>query len=73
MLDLDALLLCVTADHATPVSLGVHSNDPVPVLVAGGLEPDGAGPFGETSAQAGKFGYLMGPELMPRLAQLARA
>ena len=69
---LDALLACVTAGHATPVELGAHSNDPVPVLVYGGIDPDGAGPFGESSAANGGFGYLMGPELMPRLAELTR-
>jgi 2,3-bisphosphoglycerate-independent phosphoglycerate mutase len=73
MVDLDALLICVTADHATPTSLKGHAKDPVPVLVYGGGEPDGAGPFGEKNASAGGFGYLMGPELMPRLAALARA
>jgi 2,3-bisphosphoglycerate-independent phosphoglycerate mutase len=73
LVDLDSLLVCVTADHATPVQLRVHTNDPVPVMVYGGLEPDGAGPFGETSAAKGGFGYIIGPELMPRLAQLARA
>ena len=73
LMDLDALLVCVTADHATPVELGIHTNDPVPVLVYGGVEPDGAGPFGESSAARGGFGYLMGPELMPRLSALAKA
>ena len=73
LLDLNSLLICVTADHATPVSLRAHSNDPVPVLVHGVGEPDGAGPFGESSAARGNFGYVMGFELMPRLAQLVRA
>lgn len=72
LVDLDSLLVCVTVDHATPVSLRAHSNDPVPFLVSGGLEPDGAGPFSEASAQGGAFGWLMGPELVPRLAALAR-
>jgi 2,3-bisphosphoglycerate-independent phosphoglycerate mutase len=73
LLDLDALLICVTADHATPVAMRAHSNDPVPVLVYGAVEADGVGQFGEANAARGGFGYLMGPELMPRLAQLARA
>jgi 2,3-bisphosphoglycerate-independent phosphoglycerate mutase len=72
LVDLDALLICVTADHATPVSLKSHAKDPVPVLVYGGGDPDGAGVFGEKNGSAGGFGYLMGPELMPRLAALAR-
>jgi len=71
MVDLNSLLVCVTADHATPVGLGAHSNDPVPVLVCGSVEPDGAGAFGESGAARGGFGYLMGFELMPRLVALA--
>ena len=73
LVDLNSLLICVTADHATPVALRAHSNDPVPVLVCGSGEPDGAGPFGESSAAKGGLGYLMGFELMPRLVQLMRA
>lgn len=73
LVDLESLLVCVTGDHATPVSLGAHSNDPVPLLVSGGLQPDGAGPFSEARAQKGNFGWLMGPELVPRLAGLARS
>src|SRR5579884_4306644 len=38
----DEVLIAVTADHATPVTLGRHSDDPVPLLVAGpGIRADG--------------------------------
>jgi 2,3-bisphosphoglycerate-independent phosphoglycerate mutase len=72
LVDMDALLVCVTVDHMTPVILGSHSNDPVPFLVTGGLEPGSASAFTEANAAGGSFGWLMGPELMPRLAALVR-
>ncbi|MDR5682797.1 MAG: 2,3-bisphosphoglycerate-independent phosphoglycerate mutase [Armatimonadota bacterium] len=68
---LDAVV-CVTADHATPCEVGRHTDDPVPLLVSGpGVEPDGAGPFGEGSAPRGSLGDLRGIDVLPLLAKLA--
>jgi 2,3-bisphosphoglycerate-independent phosphoglycerate mutase len=65
-------IVAVTADHSTPVALRAHSEDPVPLLVAGGrLEPEGAERFGERECAQGQLGRLRGPELMPRLVQAA--
>jgi 2,3-bisphosphoglycerate-independent phosphoglycerate mutase len=72
LLDLSALTVCVTADHSTPCALRAHSADPVPVLISGGVEPDRAGLFGETNARNGKLGSFLGPELMPRLVEIAK-
>jgi 2,3-bisphosphoglycerate-independent phosphoglycerate mutase len=72
-IDMEALTICVTADHSTPCELKAHSADPVPVLIAGGVEPDGAGKFGEVSARKGKLGTLLGPELMPLLVEIVRS
>jgi 2,3-bisphosphoglycerate-independent phosphoglycerate mutase len=71
--DLSSLTTCITADHATPCALGEHSADPVPVLVSGGIEPDGAGSFGEVNAFRGALGRMTGPELMPRLVAVSAA
>ncbi|MEA2646865.1 MAG: 2,3-bisphosphoglycerate-independent phosphoglycerate mutase [Chloroflexota bacterium] len=70
--DLEAVTVCVTADHATPCELKVHTDDAVPLLVSGGVEPDGAGSFGEVNAFRGGFGRMVGPELMPRLVEIAK-
>ncbi len=70
-MDLSALTICITADHSTPCELKAHSADPVPVLISGGIQPDHAGSFGEVNAFKGKLGTFVGPELMPRLIEVA--
>lgn len=70
---LQRTILCVTCDHSTPWRDKGHSNDPVPVLVAGGtLKPDGSNRFTETSARDGHFVVMdRGSVLMPRLEEIA--
>ncbi|MDR5675447.1 MAG: alkaline phosphatase family protein [Armatimonadota bacterium] len=68
------VLVAVTADHATVCELGAHTDDPVPLLVWGaGIDPDSAGPFGESSAARGRLGRLRGVDVLPLLFRLARA
>jgi 2,3-bisphosphoglycerate-independent phosphoglycerate mutase len=70
---LQRTVLCVTCDHSTPCRDKGHSDDPVPILVAGGsLKPNGSNRFTETYASKGHFGRLeRGSELLPRLKQIA--
>jgi 2,3-bisphosphoglycerate-independent phosphoglycerate mutase len=70
---LQRTVLCVTCDHSTPWRDKGHSDDPVPVLVAGGsLKPDGSNRFTETNASSGHFEKLeRGSMLLPRLKQIA--
>ncbi len=70
---LQRTVLCVTCDHSTPWRDKGHSDDPVPVLVAGGsLKPDGSARFTETNANSGHFEKLeRGSMLLPRLKQIA--
>ena len=67
------MLLCVTCDHSTPWREKGHSDDSVPVLIAGGsVKPDGSTRFTEASAKRGNFGVLArGGLLLGRLNQLA--
>jgi 2,3-bisphosphoglycerate-independent phosphoglycerate mutase len=66
-------IIAVTADHATPCEVRGHTDDPVPLLVCGaGVEPDNAGPFGESSGARGRLGHLRGVDVLPLLVQLAR-
>ena len=69
---LQRTVLCVTCDHSTPWKDRGHSDDPVPVLVAGGsLRPDGSGRFTETNATSGHLEKLeRGSMLLPRLKQI---
>ena len=66
---LDDSVICVTADHATPCELKTHTDDPVPVLVAGrNVDPDDVDAFSERSCKKGDLGTIRkGIELMPRL------
>jgi 2,3-bisphosphoglycerate-independent phosphoglycerate mutase len=69
---LQRTILCVTCDHSTPWKDKGHSDDPVPILVAGGtLKPDWSNRFNESSAGKGNFGKLdRGSLLLPRLQSL---
>ena len=72
-LRLPDVVIAVTADHSTPCDIKAHSADPVPLLVSsGGLEPEGALEFGESEAARGRLGKLRGPELVPRLVEIAK-
>jgi len=68
-INLDDHLVCITADHSTPCYLKAHSDDPVPVLVAGNkLKPDKVQTFSETECKQGELGTLSkGTQLIPML------
>ncbi len=70
---LQRTVLCVTCDHSTPWRDKGHSDDPVPLLVAGGsVKPDGSSRFTENNALNGRFGKLdRASLLLPRLEQVA--
>jgi 2,3-bisphosphoglycerate-independent phosphoglycerate mutase len=69
----DDVLIAVTADHATPCAVRAHTDDPVPLLIAGpGLTPDGSSTFGEQAAARGALGRLRGVDVLPLLVRLAR-
>ena len=71
-IDLEAVIIAVTADHATPCVLRRHSDDPVPLLLAGaGVSPDGVQSFGETACARGLLGTLRGVDVMPLLVKTA--
>jgi 2,3-bisphosphoglycerate-independent phosphoglycerate mutase len=73
-LDTRRCLVAVTADHSTSCRRKAHTDGPVPLVVSGGdVTPDGVDSFGETASRNGAIGHLMGPEIMPRLVDLARS
>jgi 2,3-bisphosphoglycerate-independent phosphoglycerate mutase len=67
-------LLCVTTDHATPCELKVHSDTPVPVLIAGDKLGTGTPTkFCERECAKGTLGTIQrGCELMPILMQILK-
>ena len=70
-INLEDHLVCITADHATPCDLKAHSDDPVPLLIAGNkLQGDRVQRFSEKECKMGELGILSkGTELMPRLVE----
>jgi len=73
-IDLRKHIICVASDHATPCSLRNHSDDPVPVLIAGNrIKGDEATKFSEKECKKGSLGLLKrGTQLMPKLMRLVK-
>ena len=70
-------LICITTDHATPCSLKVHSDTPVPVLISGdnvkGRNGGKAVKFSEKDCAKGSLGTIeRGCELMPKLMDILK-
>lgn len=65
-------LVCVTSDHSTPCAAKAHTDDPVPILIAGpGVMPDGSMRFTESYAGRGKLGTVKhGYEILTMLTKL---
>ncbi|MGB9717428.1 MAG: 2,3-bisphosphoglycerate-independent phosphoglycerate mutase [Thermoproteota archaeon] len=60
--------IVVTGDHTTPCDRGMHSGEPVPILVSSrGLRKDDTTVFSEREAVRGGLGRMRGCELMPVL------
>jgi 2,3-bisphosphoglycerate-independent phosphoglycerate mutase len=73
-LNLDDVVIVVTSDHATPCTLRAHSDDPVPILMAGGVvEPDEVDKFDEESCKRGALGVIKGTEIMPIATRYLRS
>ncbi|HZY70594.1 MAG TPA: alkaline phosphatase family protein [Thermoplasmata archaeon] len=67
--DRNSVRVAVTADHATPCILKGHSDDPVPLVLAGAgipSAPSGA-KFSERTCAAGALGELPARAVLPRL------
>jgi 2,3-bisphosphoglycerate-independent phosphoglycerate mutase len=66
------VLVVVTCDHSTPVSVRDHSADPVPVTISGAdARIDGVKEFDEVSVAAGALGRIRGMDLMPIVMGMA--
>jgi len=66
------VVVALTCDHSTPVSVKEHSADPVPVTICGGgARIDGVKEFDEVSASSGALGRLRGMDLLPTILGIA--
>jgi 2,3-bisphosphoglycerate-independent phosphoglycerate mutase len=59
------LVIAVSGDHSTPVTVGDHSGEPCPILFWGhGVRPDACTAFGERSVLGGGVGRIRGLDVM---------
>ncbi len=66
LLTLKGVLVIVTVDHSTPVSIKDHSADPVPILMNGpGVRLDDVGHYNELIAYKGGLHRIKGMDVMP--------
>ncbi len=66
------LAMLVTADHATPPTVGAHTDDPVPVvIVAPNVGADNVSKFTEKECMKGSLGIIEhGWELLPKVLKI---
>jgi 2,3-bisphosphoglycerate-independent phosphoglycerate mutase len=66
------VVVAITCDHSTPITVKEHSADPVPIAICGGgARIDGVKEFDEVSAASGALGRLRGMDLLPTLLGVA--
>ena len=64
----DKIVLSVTGDHSTPVTVGEHTSDPVPLLLwSNFIRPDDVKHFSEFKASRGALHTIRGLDLLPIL------
>ncbi len=65
------LHLAITCDHATPITFGDHTGDPVPLAICGpNLISDGIRGYDERKVVGGALGRLRGFDIMPIMTNL---
>lgn len=66
--DENELIIAVTADHTTSVTLGYHTGDPVPLAIMGpGVRADSVQRYSEIDCAVGGLGRIRGLDLTPIL------
>ncbi len=64
----DKIVIAITGDHSTPVSMGEHSCDPVPIVFwSNFIRPDSVKRFSEDEAAKGALHTIRGIDVMPIL------
>ncbi|MEM3437102.1 MAG: alkaline phosphatase family protein [Nitrososphaerales archaeon] len=73
LIDLDKVIIAVSADHSTPCQIKNHSADPVPLLISGNkITKDGTCRFTEKEASKGSLKTLIGAKVLPLIISLAK-
>ncbi|MBO3769453.1 MAG: 2,3-bisphosphoglycerate-independent phosphoglycerate mutase [Thermoproteota archaeon] len=65
---LNTTTIVITGDHTTPCDRGMHTGEPVPILISSkGLRSDSTKVFSEREAAHGGLGRIRGGDIMPIL------
>ncbi len=71
-IDMKGVVLVFTGDHTTPIVVGDHTGDPVPLLIyAPNIIPDDVKFFSERSVRFGGLGRIRGSDLINIVMDLA--
>ena len=63
--------LAVTADHSTPIAVGDHTGEPVPIVIWGpNMRTDHVESYGERSCAQGSLGRITGKDVMKILTSI---
>jgi 2,3-bisphosphoglycerate-independent phosphoglycerate mutase len=66
-------IIIVTSDHATPWSMGTHTADKVPVIIAGkNISPDKVQSFSEKACLPGGMGLYYAHQIIPYIMEVER-
>ncbi len=66
------LVVAMTADHSTPVAVGDHSGDPVPLTVySRHMVRDSCKSYNEADCGEGRLGRIRGKDLLPIIMDMA--
>ncbi|UCH12708.1 MAG: 2,3-bisphosphoglycerate-independent phosphoglycerate mutase [Candidatus Omnitrophota bacterium] len=72
-INLEDVVIAVTADHSTPCMMKAHTDDPVPfMLIKNAQKSDGIGNFSESNSKKGSIGTINGTGIMPLLIKAAK-
>ncbi|MFW9965235.1 MAG: phosphoglycerate mutase, partial [Candidatus Sifarchaeia archaeon] len=64
----DKIVIAITGDHTTPISVGEHQCDPVPIMFwSNFIRPDAVEHFSEIDAAGGALHTIRGVDVMPLL------
>ncbi|MCK4491797.1 MAG: hypothetical protein KAU03_04180, partial [Candidatus Altiarchaeales archaeon] len=69
--DVGDTTIALTGDHSTPVGIGQHSADPVPLVITGDVRVDSVKRFDERSCSSGGMNRICGRDLMGILLDLS--
>lgn len=68
--DLDNVVIAITADHSTVCDKKAHTDDPVPLIISGGgVKSDGTPVFSERASSSGSLGEMLGYQIMGKLVE----